>query len=209
MENCKAGKLNIAEVYVAKIPLEVGDEPICPKAREEEIFACGNERVRRQKFYAWKLLERALRSSLGMEMKDLAFTKNSCGKWETPSCYFSISHSKNAVAVAVSDAPIGVDVEGWNGVKISALERALMPAEREEYLSVLPENQTEFLLQKWTGKEAVFKVLGGKRFQPTKIDGGAIGVQSRLIYLDGERYTLSVYTQSENVCWRILEENIK
>lgn len=78
--------------------------------RDEEICSALNEKVKRQKFFAWKLLQKGL-NKLGFNPLDIEFFKSGNGKWTSNKVNFSISHSEKAVVVAISDLPVGVDVE--------------------------------------------------------------------------------------------------
>lgn len=75
-----------------------------------------------------------------------------------PHIHFNISHCPNAIAVAVDDAPIGVDVERYVNPSRSLLnycmnERECQQVQESEY----PERDFAAL---WTQKEALFKQRG-------------------------------------------------
>ena len=67
---------NHIQVYYAKIPAQYGQDTLYPPARQREIEACAREKVRKEKYYAWKLLERAVQDFLGASITDLRFTKS-------------------------------------------------------------------------------------------------------------------------------------
>ena len=81
-------------------------------------------------------------------------------------CYVSISHSAEAVACAVSERPVGIDIEKIRPVKTALINYVCLPKERE-YVSAREEptvTDRETLLRffaVWTGKEACFKKTGG------------------------------------------------
>lgn len=66
-----------------------------------------------------------------------------------PDIHFSISHTKNAILVAISDKPIGVDVEQRRTPSAALVERVMAPEEREGDFTML-----------WVQKEAVLKLRG-------------------------------------------------
>ena len=75
-----------------------------------------------------------------------------------PDIHFNISHCQKAIAVAVSDKPVGRDVEGFRKYSDGLLAKAMNDPERREILaSVSPEESFTVF---WTRKEAVFKLLG-------------------------------------------------
>ncbi|MBO5889522.1 MAG: hypothetical protein J6Q58_05220, partial [Clostridia bacterium] len=106
-----ADTTKIANVYVYAIPKTPNFSSLYPAERQREIESTLNMKVKEEKYYAWKVLEYALDKTFGYKIEDFAFSKTQYGKWETCGVYFSISHSHRVVAVAVSNEPIGVDIE--------------------------------------------------------------------------------------------------
>ena len=89
------------------------------------------------------------------------FERNEHGKpflADYPEIYFNLSHCKNGIAVAVSDEPVGIDIESYRNPSDSLLRYTM----NEEELRMIIESEypirtfTEF----WTKKEAVFKLRG-------------------------------------------------
>ena len=185
------------DVYVANVPDEIGNDLLFPSERQNEVLACANDRARRQKYYVWKLLGYALQRSCGLEMDALAFHKEKSGKWTVPNCYFSLSHSYNAVAVAVSNRPIGVDLELISDRKEGILQKTLTAAERAEYETLPPNTKLEYLIKTWTQKESFFKMTGDGLFRPQKIAVDKSLIATKKFQISGEEYVLSV--AAENV----------
>ena len=74
-------------VYMAVIDPNTELTDVYPPQRQSEIDRCSNEGVRLEKYTAWKLLEAAVRQSVGLPMETVAFSKNAYGKWrECVSC---------------------------------------------------------------------------------------------------------------------------
>ena len=72
--------------------------------------------------------------------------------------HFSISHCKTAIAVAVSENPIGIDIEGIRTFKPELMRKTMSPAEQQRITSsATPE--VEFI-RLWTQKEALLKLQG-------------------------------------------------
>lgn len=75
-------------------------------------------------------------------------------------CYeFSISHTKNAVVAAVSDKPVGVDVEKIRDIDISIARRVFSENELA-WLGGMDENTKHRFFTLWTKKEALGKFYG-------------------------------------------------
>lgn len=187
-------------VYTAIIPSHVHVRGVFPSSRSEEIFSCSSKKVQTEKYCVWKLLEYALFHAFGKRIEEISFTKSADGKWECDFCHFSLSHSGNAVAVALADSPVGVDIEKLAPIKNSkgVAKKILTESEAEEYqrLALCPDSANEFLLELWTKKESLFKTGKYAKFVPCKIQTGLERVQTRKICLDGEEYLLSVANNS-------------
>ena len=71
---------------------------------------------------------------------------------------FSISHCKHGIAVAVSEKPIGIDIERIRTAKPELVARTMIEQEQNEIWSA-PSPDVAFT-RLWTQKEAVLKMQG-------------------------------------------------
>ena len=94
------------------------------------------------------LAREMLSEMLGITPAAIVFTRSEKGKPLTEGAFFSISHSGSLVACAVSDYPVGLDIERIRPVP-ARLGRALQPWER-----------TADFWQLWTRREAALKCRG-------------------------------------------------
>ena len=82
--------------------------------------------------------------------------------------YFSISHCREAIVVAVDDKPIGIDVESIRSADDALIERTMNAQEREliggdelkEKSEELKVESDRMFTRLWTQKEAVVKAQG-------------------------------------------------
>ena len=88
---------------------------------------------------------------------DKPFMQNALGK-RIEGVDFSISHCKNAIAVALSDRPVGVDVESFRHAEGALLRRTMNPEEQTQVREA--EDPAEAFTRLWTKKEAVLKLRG-------------------------------------------------
>ena len=72
--------------------------------------------------------------------------------------YFSISHCKHAIAVAISEKPIGIDIEHIRAAKPELVERTMNEQEQNEIWAAASPDIAFTRL--WTQKEAVLKMQG-------------------------------------------------
>jgi len=75
-----------------------------------------------------------------------------------PDIHFNISHCPKAIAVAVAEHPVGIDVERFHTPTEPLLQRTMNPAERHA-ITTSPDPAETFSLL-WTQKEALLKFRG-------------------------------------------------
>lgn len=112
---------------------------------------------RKQMICADALARQMVGSWLGTAQEDIRFSGNENGKPLCDGACFSVSHSGELVACAVSERPVGVDVEQIRPVR-PALYQVLTPSEQAYVASGDP---AERFWQLWTMKEAWIKCFGG------------------------------------------------
>lgn len=128
-----------------------------------------------------ELLSRSLEDTYGLPAHEATVVPDHRGKpvlAHHPEIHVSISHCAGAVAVAVSDAPVGIDVERIRPWDRFAARRMLHPTEigRVEQAS---DPDREFF-RYWTAKESYVKATGVGLTYPVRTlvltvtaDGGA------------------------------------
>ena len=159
------------DIYIAELPKRGTKEPLDCDLRQREIDGISNERFKREKYYVWKLLECAAERSFGIKASAIEFKKEESGRYVTDKFNFSLSHSGGVLAVAISDAYVGVDVERITDSHRSGLARRYMtPCEYANYEKLSDEEKPRYFLKTWTAKEAVFKHSHKERFVPFDID---------------------------------------
>ena len=84
-----------------------------------------------------------------------------------PDIHFSISHTKNAILVAISDAPIGVDIEAFRSPSAALIARTMNATEQAAIATAdgwnihrTPGTREALFSAIWTRKEAVLKLRG-------------------------------------------------
>lgn len=186
--------LNSVDIYTAVIPSDFNFFSLYPQSREDEILSSSNKKVKAQKYYAWKLLEYALKNSLGYDIKKINFNKTKEGKWWCKECYFSISHSHEVVVVAISKNPIGVDCELVRKVNNKAIQKVLLDNEKKGMENLLNEQKNLELLMLWSKKESCFKLMGGV-FLPSKIDTTKYTFIHHELAIKDKKYILTACTE--------------
>lgn len=182
MENRKKMKQNYsAHVFLSCIPDYVSEDPVSPVERELEITSCKNESVRKKKRFVWQLLEAAVKEVTGLSLCNLDIGKTENGKWVCDRFCFSLSHSKHYAAVVISNRPVGIDIEDLPDERLTGrlYGKIASEAERRTYGDD-PDQET--ICRLWTAKESVFKMGGGRAFDPRTIDTSAYPVTTKTFF---------------------------
>ena len=103
--------------------------------------------------------------------------------------YFSISHCKEGIAVAIDDAPIGIDIEAIRHANEDLIERTM---NEEERLAISELGMREFT-RFWTQKEAIVKaegtgIMSFEQLQKTLVESLKFKVES----VEKEKYIYSI-----------------
>ena len=162
--------------------------------RREQALKFKFEQGQRLCVLAYQLLKEGLRKEYGITENPI-FEYNEHGK---PSIvghseiYFNLSHCKEAAVCAISNHPIGVDVESIREFKDSLVNYTMNDDEVREIET--SENPASAFIRLWTMKEATMKLVG------TGISNDMKSVIDTTKYkyttIDRQRY---IYTICENL----------
>lgn len=131
-----------------------------PPQRREVAMRYKFEQGRKESALAYQLLCQGLKEHYGIE-KMPSFSIGEHGKpslAEHPEIHFNFSHCKHAVICALSDAPIGVDVERIGRYR-EELARHCMNEQEMTEIQSSPNREVTFT-RLWTQKEALVKLKG-------------------------------------------------
>lgn len=163
-----------------------------PLWRLQKVESLKKEADKIRSVAAFLLLERALQD-LGIPFVP-EFAYEDFGKPYLPGypVHFSLSHTKNAVACAVSDCPIGVDVQEKVEYSPRLADRICSDAERTALENAKDKDLA--LTALWTKKEALAKCNGkglGERFS---------SLEEGVFTLRRPGYCLSVTEENPKIC---------
>ena len=151
-----------------------------PAWRREKALKYKKLDDRKRCVLAFALLQRALRDEYGItEVPE--FVYNEFGKPSLPNLpiHFSISHCKDAVACAVSDHNIGIDVESIVPYNPDVARR-VCTADELKMLEQSSNKDVDFI-KLWTVKEAISKYEGmGLSLQFSEIDVSKYAVHTNM-----------------------------
>ncbi|MDG2491307.1 MAG: 4'-phosphopantetheinyl transferase superfamily protein [Flavobacteriaceae bacterium] len=143
------------------------------------------------------LSSRICLTELGISLEELHFDNNGAPFLENDN-FCSLTHTSRYAAAAISERPIGVDVEGHRD-KIVKIAPKFM--HDEETFVLQKENKTALLTRLWTAKESVYKAFGtpGIEFK-NQIRVNAFSMEDEmgfaaLVHLD-KKHTFTVHFRS-------------
>jgi 4'-phosphopantetheinyl transferase len=137
-----------------------------PETRREKVLAFRPDSARRLSLGAGLLLNFALAAE-GVEAKEICVTEY--GKPYLPALpdfHFSLSHSGERVLCAVSNKPVGCDIEAPGRYDPKIAKRFFHPSESAWLFSLPEDEQPAAFLRLWTCKESYVKALGLGLNQP-------------------------------------------
>lgn len=107
--------------------------------------------------------------------------------------FFSISHCKQAIAVAIGESPIGIDVEHIRTATTELVKRTMNEQEQVQIWEAELPNVAFTSL--WTQKEAVLKMKGTgiiSNLQDTLLDIDAMDIQTHVVWEKQYVYSIAV-----------------
>lgn len=127
----------------------------------------------------------------------LSLRQLSNGKCVCENGYVSISHSGNYVAVALSNMPVGIDLQRKVKVNFDAIAKKYFTASEHQTLHSVNCEKTFFEI--WCKKEALWKSLEIQPSTITTVDTTNATFTQETLNLDGETFFLAV-TGEANIC---------
>ncbi|NCA84921.1 MAG: 4'-phosphopantetheinyl transferase superfamily protein [Clostridia bacterium] len=132
-------------------------------SRRPEVLRYGHRKVYQRKVLGRLLLQWAVATRYKLPVDHLTVSKYQNEKPyfnQHPEIHFNVSHSGRWIVTALSDAPVGVDVEKVRNANLAVARRFFAT---EEYLQLTTKNeesQRSFFFDLWTLKESYLKALG-------------------------------------------------
>ena len=142
-----------ADALIASLPFGEGEK--------QRLSAIKNQEYKNSSLSALLCLHELLTVS-GEAQNDLSICRTPGGKpyFASRDLFFSISHAKDTVAVALSDTPVGIDIEFIDGRRdILSLSRRFFAPDEHNAISESNSPLDDFFAL-WTKKEALAKITG-------------------------------------------------
>ena len=151
-------KLYVADIASLPDPLSVPEElKKLPVERQQKIHNMKQENSRKQSMGVGLLLQKVLAL---YHMQESKLYLGEHGKPMVDGLEFSLSHSGNLVICAVSDKPVGCDVEKIRKAPKGVVERYYSDTERVYLSRFLEDEYDREFFRLWTLKESYVKMTG-------------------------------------------------
>lgn len=129
--------------------------------RSERIKRIKPEKDKILSFFSEIKMKNDISNYTGISFSDIKFSYNSHGKpyLKDIPCNFSVSHSGNLIAFAVSDKPVGIDIEHTSGKSKMRVAERFFTADEYNYI-INSGNPDKNFYRIWTAKESYLKMIG-------------------------------------------------
>ncbi len=154
------------------------------KEKRTEYLSATNENRKNSILLSQGFAKEKIGELFTIDKKDIIFSVTNQGKpfcKSHPEIYFSLSHSGDFLALAVSDREIGIDIEKIREAKENLIRRVCSENEIKKIYS--SENPDRVFTEIWTKKEAYLKALG-------------TGIDRKLSSIDTTSESLSFTTET-------------
>ena len=130
--------------------------------RRKKVDTLKNEKIAGKQIIIGSFLQYCLSPYINVPPSQIEFEYSEQGKpYIKSDINFNMSHSGDYVVLAVSDDPVGVDIERLRHGRLLVAKRFFCEEEYTEILKYSDENeQDKCFLEYWTMKEAYVKYLG-------------------------------------------------
>ena len=195
-------KLYVADISNLPDPLSVPETlKSLPAERQQKIHKMQQEQSRKQSMGVGLLLQKVLAL---YHMQDSQVFTGEHGKPMIEGLEFSLAHSGNLVICAVSDEPVGCDVEKIRVAPKGVAERCFSESEQAYLSRFSAEEYDREFFRLWTMKESYVKMTGEGlgALRNTQSQGGYLS----LVELQG--YIISVCAEASGAVEVIWENRV-
>jgi 4'-phosphopantetheinyl transferase len=154
-----------AEVWIDRLDLPTSEvSALTQFLTPAELALCDRCRlphVRQHKIVARAKLRQILSGYLDRSPPEIEISTGLQGKPQVAGIEFNLSHSGDLVVYAVSDRPVGIDIERIRSMDLSGIiQRFFAPSEFAAWQKLPPSEQEAAFFRTWTIKEAYLKAIG-------------------------------------------------
>jgi 4'-phosphopantetheinyl transferase len=146
--------------------------------------------------------------TLDIKNTDIFFRKGDHGKPyinEYSDFNYNISHTRNAIVVAISGATIGVDIEKIRKAELDIAKR-FFTSDEQAYINQNYFESDRRFYEVWTKKEAYIKFIGRGLSMPlNSFDVLSSGIHDQISTFEKDQYIISVCNNQRNSQFELIE----
>ncbi len=160
----------------------------------ENIIKYANIEMKEVSLKSWSYLSHILKKDYDYDLSfdNIFYNKNNKPYLKNNKLFFNISHSKDMVAIVISDKECGIDIEWVNYNKSieKIINKVLSLKELKSYN--IRKDKVKYFYSKWTKKEAYFKKIGvGIEMNKLNSDLPLKNIKTKVVKNKKEKYILS------------------
>ncbi|MED0669612.1 4'-phosphopantetheinyl transferase superfamily protein [Aneurinibacillus aneurinilyticus] len=188
------------EILFIKVPSKIDEHVFnslisnVSKEKQQTLFRYVNVKDAYRSLLGELLVRKYLIQILNIPNEKISFRKNEYGKpFVDFGIHFNISHSGDWVACAISNYPVGIDIERISEIDIKIAEQFFHENEYIWLLSKEQNSQVASFFELWTIKESYIKAIGKGMHIPIHsfwIDKKQI---QTVIYKQGKKEPVTIY----------------
>lgn len=145
--------------------------------------------------YAQRLVKYIASIRFNTYVSSINISYERCGKPyipEYPNFQFNISHTKDALVIAVTNVPVGIDIETVESANMNIANRFFSKQE-QKFINLANDNQDKRFFEIWTKKEAYIKWTGkGLSQSLSSFDVTAPDIRKLFKTFEIDKYIISV-----------------
>lgn len=135
------------------------------KRQEESIH---EEKMKKQTKGAYVLLKKMLlKQDINLDEQEIKANQYGKPYFVSLPLFFNISHSKNLCAVAISDKPVGIDIQHLSKPNKKVASRYF--DKKSKFRMILSPNKENAFTKGWTTYESTLKLFSNLRFKSEKV----------------------------------------
>lgn len=175
--------------------------------KQEQVKRYHYEIDKKLSLYSELLVRGIACCMLDMNNNQIIFQKEEYGKpyiKDYPNFYYNLSHTRNAIAVAIADVPVGVDIEKIRKNEMGIANRFFTTNE-QAYIDKHDSEKDQRFCEIWTKKEAYIKYHGKGLTMPlNSFDTLKTDIDAKISTLQIDDYIISVCDQNQKSKFEII-----
>lgn len=182
--------------------------PFVSEEKQEKIKRFRFDMDRKLSLYSELMVRVVASQTLNIPNREIVFEIGEWGKpkiWGHHEFHYNISHTRNAVMVAISDCSVGADIEKIKEAELGIAKR-FFTAREQDYIVKSEEGAAKRFYEIWTRKEAYCKYLGkGLSLPLNTFDVTDPLLCASIVTMNWGEYIWSVCAQQPNMHFTVQE----